>query len=242
MKNNKKTLSIALSISVIIVIALLTSCNINCIRGKGNITKKVREITVFNAIEISGVYNVILCQDSIVSLNIEADENLHQFITTKIENNKLIIDSKEALCPSKRINVYINAPTFSNIDISGAVDVQCANKLILSDIKLDLSGASEINLNLEAKNLDIDCSGAGKLLLSGKVTDVKVDCSGASEIEAFDLLSENFKISSSGAGKAKLNVSKKLDVDISGAGSVLYKGNPVISQEISGAGSVKKVD
>ena len=45
-----------------------------------------------------------------------------------------------------------------------------------------------------------------------------------------------------GAGKAKINVSKHLDVDISGAGTILYKGSPTVSQEISGAGSVKKVD
>ncbi len=242
MKNNRNILCILLSINIIVVLTIFTSCNINCIRGKGNITKKTREVTSFNAIEVSGAYTIILCQDSITSLNIEADENLHQFITTKVENNKLIIDSKESLCPTKHINVYINSPSFKNIDVSGAINVQSVNQLTAPEIKLDLSGASEINLNLETQKLNIGCSGAGKLQLSGKALYAKFDCSGASEINAFDLLSETLKISSSGAGKAKVNVSKHLDVDISGAGTILYKGSPTVSQEISGAGSVKKVD
>ena len=242
MRKNKSTFSIALPISVVMVIIMMVSCNINCIKGKGNITKKARDVSSFNAIEVSGAYTIILCQDSITSLNIEADENLQKFITSKVENNKLIIDSKESLCPTKHINVYINFPTFKNIEVSGAINVQCVNKLIISEMKLDLSGASELNLNIETQKLDIDCSGAGKLQLSGKAANAKLDCSGASEINAFDLISENFKITSSGAGKAKINVSKHLDVDISGAGTVLYKGSPSVNQEISGAGSVKKVD
>ena len=242
MKNHINKLSISLSISILTGIMLLISCNITCIIGKGNITKKTRDISAFKAIDISGAFTVLLCQDSITSLNIEADENLHKYITTKIENNTLIIDSKESLCPSKEIKIFINAPTFNNIDISGAINVRSINKLTPTELKLDLSGASEINLDLETQNLNIDCSGASKLFLSGKAVNFKLECSGASEINAYDLLTENSNISSSGAGKAKLSVSKKLDVDISGAGTVLYKGTPVVNQEISGAGTVKKTD
>ena len=60
---------------------------------------------------------------------------------------------------------------------------------------------------------------------------------------AFDFPAENYKIDISGAGKAEINVSKELNVEISGAATVRYKGNPTKNvQDISGAGTVRKVD
>jgi hypothetical protein len=81
------------------------------------------------------------------------------------------------------------------------------------------------------------------LKLSGSAKDVGVDISGAVDLFAYDLLAENYKLGISGAGKAEINVSKNLKLDISGAATVHYKGTPTnISQDISGAGSVKKVE
>jgi hypothetical protein len=96
---------------------------------------------------------------------------------------------------------------------------------------------------MDVQHLGIDCSGGSKLKLSGSAKDVDVDISGAVDLLAYDFPAENYKLSISGAGKAEINVSKNLKVDISGAASVYYKGSPVnISQDVSGAGSVKKVD
>lgn len=45
----------------------------------------------------------------------------------------------------------------------------------------------------------------------------------------------------SGAGKADVYASEKLDVDLSGAGSVHYSGNPAsVTKHISGVGFVSK--
>jgi len=232
----------SLLITVLIVLTVITACNITCIQGKGNIVKNERKTSTFNALEVSGAFNIILTQDSISSVFIESDENLQQYILTNVENNKLIVETKEPICGSKKINIFISSPTFENIDISGAVDVMSMNKLTSSNLNLDLSGACDLKLDLAVQNLDIDGSGAVKLKLTGSALNCNLDGSGASEIDAFDLITENFSISSSGAGEAKVNVSKKLDVDISGAATVLYKGSPVINQEISGAGTIKKVN
>ncbi len=233
MKNYKSMNWKLFAIPTFMVIAILTGCifNVNCKKGNGNISKQERKITAFDAIDVSGAYNIILNQDSVTSVYVETDENLLPLINTTVEGGKLIIENKDSksLCPSKNINVYVNVADIKNIDISGAVEVKCIKKFSLNDLKIDVSGAGEINLNLSVQNLYLDCSGASKILLSGDATNVISDNSGASEINAFDFLVENFKITSSGAGKAKVNVSKKLDIDISGASYVKYKGNFVIN-------------
>jgi hypothetical protein len=51
----------------------------------------------------------------------------------------------------------------------------------------------------------------------------------------------NAKVIVSGAGSAKLKVSKTLDGSISGVGSVKYSGSPEVTSRVSGMGSVKKI-
>ncbi len=53
-------------------------------------------------------------------------------------------------------------------------------------------------------------------------------------------VTDNARVSVSGAGKVVVNAAKTLDVSISGAGSVDYLGDPVVSEHISGAGRVRK--
>ncbi|MDD3877835.1 MAG: DUF2807 domain-containing protein [Bacteroidales bacterium] len=241
-KNSKYSLIITFSISVIIILIGFAACNIACIQGNGNVVKNERETATFSSIDVSGAFNVVLTQDSITSVSIEADENLHAYIITKVENNNLFISNDKPICGSKDIILHISSPNFEKIDLSGAVDVKSVNKISVSNLSLDLSGACEIELDLSVQNLNMDCSGSVDLSLSGNAANVNLDVSGASEIEAYELLTDTFSISSSGASEAKISVSKQLDVDISGAGSVLYKGSPSINQEISGAGSIKKED
>lgn len=246
MKNYKSVNWKLFAIPTFMVIAILTACifNVNCKKGNGIISKQEREIMAFDAIDVSGAYKIILNQDSVSSVYVETDENLLPLINTTVEGGKLIIENKDSksLCPSKNIKVYISIADIKNIDISGAVEIECVKKFSLNDLKIDASGAGDINLNLSVQNLYLDCSGASKILLSGNAENVNAKTSGASDINAFGLIADNFKISISGAGKAKVNVSKKLDVDISGAASIKYKGNPSINQNISGAGSIRKVE
>jgi len=226
----------------IIMICFFSSCINGLIHenGNGKIIKQERKLSGFNAIEVSGSFAVILKQDSLTSVNIETDENLMQYITTKIEGEKLIIKSERSLDPTKDIFVYISSPNIKKIDLSGAVNLKSSNILTSSDLHIEISGVGKINLTLAVQSLNIDCSGAGEIKLKGKADNVVAETSGASEIKAFELAVENFKIKSSGAGEANVSVNKKLDIDISGAGEINYKGNPEISQKVSGAGSVHK--
>jgi len=233
---------IPLSFIAMILVSIFSSC-VNFLKhetGNGKIIKQERKLSGFNAIKVSGSFAVIMKQDSITSVNIETDENLMPFITTKIEGEKLIIKSERSLDPTKDIFVYISSPDIKKIDLSGAVNLKSSNTLTSPDLHIEISGAGKINLTLDVQSLNIDCSGAGEIKLKGKADNVVAETSGATEIKAFELVVENFKIKSSGAGEANVSVSKKLDIDISGAGEIKYKGNPIVSQKVSGAGSVHK--
>ena len=154
-----------------------------------------------------------------------------------------VIDNKKSINNPTTLKVYITFKDIKKIETSGAADILAETRLTLSELSLHTSGASSITMGLAVQKLGLDCSGACKLKLAGTAVDVDADFSGACNVFAFDLICENFKIDLSGAGKAQIHVTKKIDAEISGAGSVHYKGNPtMVNQSVSGAGAIKKVE
>ncbi len=213
------------------------------VHGNGKVVKQTRVVSNFDGLEISGAFDVILRQGDPESVVIEADENLLPLITTEVHGTTLVIDNKKSIKSPTTLKVFITFKDMKRMETSGAVDILAENRLTLGEFSLHTSGASSITMGLTVQKLGLNCSGASKLKLSGTAVDVEADFSGACDVFAFDLVSENFKIDLSGAGKAQIHVTKKLDAEISGAGSVHYKGSPaMVNQSVSGAGAIKKVE
>jgi len=226
------------------VSTLSASCHMIGPKGNGNVVKQDRKVSSFNGIEVSGAFQVYIKQGDNEAVTVEAEENLMTYIRTEVVNGTLIIETKDRpFHNTTKMTVYVTIKGLKSIDLSGAVDLETQNKLNLSDLKIDVSGASDAKLEITVQKLDLDGSGASKLLFRGSAVDVKMDLSGASEIYAYDMPAASYSVELSGAGKAEINVSKKLSAEISGAGTIRYKGTPtVIDQDVSGAGSIKKVE
>ena len=107
---------------------------------------------------------------------------------------------------------------------------------------IDVSGASEIKLDIKAPRINSQISGASSAVLTGETKDFVASGSGASHYRCFDLLTENTAVDISGACNADVFASVKLDVQASGASGVKYKGAAAITQDLSGASGIKKVD
>lgn len=242
MKTNQLSTTGIIS-AALITLLIIVSCNVIGEIGSGNVIREERKVSSFNGIEVSGAYDIKLIQGTANSVVIEADDNLMDLIRTEVRGSTLVIDNKKPIAHSKSLKVYITFTELKSIDVSGAVNIESQGKLTLSEMAISGSGACDGKLEMDVQKLKIDCSGGSKLKLEGSAKDVDVDASGAVDLFAFDFPAETYKLDISGAGKAEINVSKELNVDISGAASVRYKGNPVKNiQDISGAGSVKKVD
>ena len=225
---------------------IFSSCNIiggKKIRGNGTIKSETRTAGSFNRIDAGGNIDLFIKQDSVSSVRIETDENLMEYIEVRTEGNTLHIKTKDNanLRGTNGINVYISNPSFTHFEVSGACDLITENKISSQEsVSLDISGASKVKMALNAPKLVAEVSGASDISVSGETKDLSIDCTGASSAKCFDLLTENADIDVSGASHADVFASVKLDADASGASHVKYKGNAAVTQKSSGAGSVKK--
>lgn len=215
------------------------------IHGNGNIKNEERKVGPFTAVNVSGSMNVYVTQDSSYSVKIEADENLMEYIDIHVDGERLYVEPEHGfnLDPSGKIKVFVSAPTVDRFKASGACDIYSQSKITSNNpIVINISGAGKAEMEVQAPEVNVGLSGAGTIKLRGQTKDFIVEGSGSSDIQCFDLMTENARIRISGAGDAEVFASVSLDARISGAGGVKYRGNPTVKQNVSGAGSIRKVD
>ena len=235
-------------ISAIVFAILISSCRFidgERIKGNGIVKTESRTAGSFDGIGVSGNADVYVKLDSVVSIRIEAEENLLPYILTENKNGTLRIFQKEgtSLKSTKPIKVFVTGPSFSRFNASGACDFFSENKITSAvPVSIDLSGSSDAKLELKAPEIKAELSGAGSVSLKGETKKLSVDGSGSTDINCFEMLAEETNVELSGAGDAEVFASVRLGVSISGAADVKYKGNPAVSKQISGAGSIKKVE
>lgn len=230
-------------------IVILSSCHYfggRRINGNGNIVTRDHTVGPFQRVEVSGAMDVYVKQDSTQQpVKVETDENLQELVEIREDNGVLYISPVDRynLDPSKQLKVYVTAPLFKGFGVSGASRIYSENKLTSGEtMDIDLSGASEIKLDLKAPRVNSEISGASSAVLTGETKDFNASGSGASHYKCFDLMTENTTVDISGACSADVFASVKLDVQASGASDVKYRGAAAITRDLSGASGVKKVD
>ena len=216
------------------------------VRGNGVIKSQEHTVSTFKNVEVSGSIKVYVSQGDIKPVKIESDENLLQYVEVFQEGDKLIVRERQGynLQPTDELRIYVTAPVYNSIEVSGASDIIGQTKINNpEDLELHASGAGDIKMDVDAPSLSADISGSGTIDLKGQTKSVEIGLSGAAHAHCYDLLSENVKVDISGAGSAEVYASMKLEASVSGAGNVSYKGNaPSVNQHVSGAGSVEKVN
>ena len=213
------------------------------INGDGNIVTRTRDVGNFNSVEAGGAVEVRLRQDAATSVRIETDENLQEFVEAFVEGGTLVVRQKRGynLDPTKEIIIYVSAPQYENIEVSGASKLIGETPITGNKLELTVSGASEANMELKISKLQGDLSGASTLQLRGSSSAVDLQASGASKVRCMDLQTDETTLDLSGASSAEVMANKQLNIEASGASHVDYRGNPAINQKSSGASSVNKV-
>lgn len=240
-------------ILAVILAVLSTACAVparfQVVRGSGNIITEEREVRGFTRIEMAGAGRIILTQGDTESLSIETDDNLMEYIETRVAGDTLEIDftdeiilapgGGDVLEPTRGFVFQISVIDLEAIAVSGGADIQI-EKLKTGQLQISFSGAGDITIDdLNANSLEVVISGAGNVDLTGKVLSQEIRLSGLGRYAGSDLESRQASVTISGAGGAAVWATDTLEVVISGAGDVEYYGSPIVSPEISGLGRIQ---
>jgi len=207
----------------------------------------VRDLKGFTAIKASSAFDIYITQGTDEAVAVSAtDPKYIGDIKTEVTDGVLRIwfDQGKARnwnTGKLKLKAYISIKDINKLDVSGACDVYIEGGLKLDDLKVVLSGASDVKGKLDVQKLEIDMSGASDMTVSGSAGQLNIESSGASNFKGFNLVTEFCEARASGASDIKITVNKELKVQASGASDVDYKGEAVIRDlRTSGASSVSK--
>jgi hypothetical protein len=215
-------------IMAMVLALMITSCGttitsyVEIITGSGNVVTAERTLNGFSGIQIELAADLALTQGNTESLTIEADDNLMQYIETKIENGRLIVSTpnKISVMPSRSIKLNVDFSTLHEIEIFGS------------------SNISANDLDLDA--LAIRFSGSGSTRLTGRVDEQTIAIRGQATINNLGLSSDRVIVDISGNGTIEVNVEETLDLTVAGMGIIRYTGEPTISQQVSGTADISR--
>ncbi|TDX00578.1 head GIN domain-containing protein [Dinghuibacter silviterrae] len=227
-------------------LVVLASCHFgpyHVVRGNGSVQKEERKVGEFKRVDVRGFFNVYVTQGSDYKVELEGESNLLQYITTRVDGNRLIISTENAvdLTTNNDLNAYVTLPETDEVVLSGSGNIISQNTLSSPNpMSFSLNGSGDVKVAVDAPKVETSLAGSGKLALSGQTRDLKVDIAGSGTFSGDSLKSENGKVSIMGSGSAYIFSSVSLDVTIGGSGDVYYWGDPSISQHVYGSGSLNK--
>ena len=208
-----------------------------------------REVKSFHAIKISNAFDVYISQGDEEAVAVSAAETQYRDqIKTTVENGVLKIwyENEKRFWRGfngnkMKLKAYISFKNIDGLDINGACDVKVLGILKAEKLDINLSGASDLKVDLDVKDLKVRLSGASDMTSSGKTDKLNIDVSGASDFKGYDLATEYCNADASGASGVQITVNRELSARASGASGVGYKGNGVIRDiKTSGASNVSK--
>jgi len=229
-----------------ISMAIFTSCDKETIRVTGEVTRTEVNITEYTGLRVSDAFNVnVTFSDNEESIIIEANEDIQDRIEVKKDGEDLNIRLKRhtSIRGNATLNVYITTGNISSFNISGASNITLDNTLSAENLSLQLSGASGFTGELIVDNLELDASGASDLDIYGTAGLFNARLAGASNLNDYDLIVSELDVELSGASNSYLSVTEKIDIRASGASTLNYKGDAIVAtKDLSGSSEINKMN
>lgn len=227
---------------IVTIVALLFSSCRNEIEGNGDIIKEKRKITEnFTKIEVSHGLEVLVEQSNDISVEVEADSNLQQYITTSVRNGILFISTNESISTNTNV-VIVKLPVIEGLETNGGSELKTSNTIKGTAINLKSSSGSELTTNLEYENIVLETTSGSTSKLAGKALKFTAHSSSGSEIDAKSLEANDVVAESTSGSSCEVTAQVSLKAKASSGSSVDYSGivKTVTKEETSG-GSVSKV-
>ncbi|HKK42493.1 MAG TPA: DUF2807 domain-containing protein [Bacteroidales bacterium] len=199
----------------------------------------------FHAVDVSGIFNLVLIQDSSDMLEISGKNNIGS-IDAYSNNDTLIIRDPHI----KSFNPYKNTLRLHFTDIKylitrDPVTLTCHDTIRAATLSYDAIGEiAEVRLKVVCNTLIVvnSANTLGFFHLSGKASLTSYFNRYGCSIFADSLTVQNAVVRNESIGEVRVNTSENLTAYINGPGNIFYFGDPVVTiAEKKGDGRVIKI-
>lgn len=228
------------------------------VTGSGLLETQEMDYSDFNNIAVGSAFEIYVARSNSYSVSITMDDNLFEHLQIDQHADTLYIGlaTNRTYVRAKK-KATITLPTLHRLELSGSSQAEVESFSASDAMEFDLSGASEVDIenvkagdarfkisgashisgDIEIDNGRFKISGGSTIELEGSATDIYVDASGASSLRLSNFSVIDADITLSGASRATIDASGRLDAGASGASKLYYVGNPTLGSIRTSSGS-----
>lgn len=155
------------------------------IKGSKIVTVAIKEIKSFENIEVGDNFEVLLVKGDKPSLEIEADDNLHDIINFEVTGNTLRVTSLKEASGVKKFAIRINySDSLKLITARNEVEIKALADLELDNITIKNYDNSKSFLNIKSKYFALVLDDKAEAEINVKAESTNLELSKSSELKA----------------------------------------------------------
>ncbi len=227
--------------------------------GTGKVVTREFDFSDFTNVEVACCFKVDIVRSDSYSVTVTSNESLFDHIIVDKSGNTLKISVKPFHFHTRpTLSAHVTMPMLNKLRLSATAKCNVSDFSSQEKLSLNLSGATSLDIDIDAGRAKVEISGASRLRgsmklddseftlsgasrmeLKGSARDVELNAWGASRLELAGYALRDAKVDLKGASQAAVNVGGKLDLDISGSSRLTYCGSPTMgSVKVSGASTL----
>jgi hypothetical protein len=228
----------------IFLLLLATSCDERKYSISTASIQEKKKLTGVTRLQLDGVFNLTLTQSDQESIEVVGDESMIKKLLIDQDGDLLTLSMEEDLDDNffdkKELKINLSLKDLKELNYDGVGNVKTQGTFKVGDFRLIGSGVGNLELDLDAQQIDANFDMVGNINLQGKANRAIFTNNGVGNLDASKLIVKDMEIKSSGIGKVEIHCTGDLSLEVDGIGKVSYSGNPrIIKKEVSGIGKVE---
>lgn len=157
------------------------------LKGSGLIVSKNIAVSDFRAIDASRAVKVIVAEPSQQEIRIEADDNVIDLVTVRVNKGTLKIGIDPSVQSLSSIDVTVTVPDngrIASLEASSAAKIIVRPTLEADRFEIDASSAAKIEAAVKARTCRIEAESAAKVIARVRADECAVEATSAAKIDA----------------------------------------------------------
>lgn len=210
---------------------------IDGVRGDGHVISKKRKISNdFIRINASRGLDVYITKSKNISLEVEADENLHDLITTEVKDGTLYITASKNIYTASAKKIHVSANNINEILVNSGAEVYSENTFNSEKLVINVSSGAHAKMDVRVQDLTCNSSSGAGIELRGEADVFRASSSSGSDIEAYDLTTRECDVNASSGSDIELMVTDKFVGKATSGADIKFKGQPRKAEKVNNSG------
>lgn len=204
---------------------------------------EVRNLTGFDAIDVSAGIRVELTYGEKEFVEVTTDQDYMDQVITEVNGSELNIYIKSNNWNSwnKKVLVKVTVTKINSIKSSSGSSIISQNLIESENLKMNTSSGASMKIAFKAPNAKCEASSGATAKLKGVAKYFNADASSGSSIHAEEVKAIKVNVSTSSGASISIHAEEEIKAQASSGGSIEYSGSPkMVDIEKSSGGSVHK--